>query len=42
MTAPVPWTVVSHAADDSPPSVGVSHLMAWLATEPGVDLHSVL
>lgn len=33
---------MSHAADDSPPSVGISHLMAWLAREPTVDLHSVL
>src|SRR5690606_23505839 len=42
VTAPVPWTVVSHTADDSVPAITVTHLMAWLDRAPSVDLHTVL
>lgn len=42
MSEPLPWTVVSHAADESPAAVGVSHLLGWLAQEPSVQLHSIL
>lgn len=42
MTERVPWTVVSHAADESPAAVGVAHLLAWLEQEPSVQLHSIL
>ncbi len=36
------WTVVSHGADDSAACEAVSHLMAWMAEEPSVDLHTVV
>lgn len=42
MSAAVPWTVVSHAADDSLPATSVPRLMRWLADQPGIDLHTVL
>lgn len=41
MTA-VPWTVVVHAGDDSPPAVTAGHLAAWLADQPSVELHTVV
>ena len=42
MTAVVPWTVVSHTADDSVPATSVPRLMAWLHDQPGISLHTVL
>jgi len=42
MTAPVPWTVVGHTADESEPAVGLGHLIAWLDERPSVELHTVL
>lgn len=38
----MPWTVVSHAADDSIPATALPTLMAWLDDQPDVSLHSVL
>ncbi len=42
MSPAVPWTVVSHTADDSVPAITVTHLMSWLDREPSVELHTVL
>lgn len=36
------WTVVSHGSDESAPAIAVAHLMAWLADEPSISLHTVL
>lgn len=42
MSRPEPWIVVNHAADDSPSSTGLVHLIRWLAEREDVDLHTVL
>ncbi len=42
MRAPVPWTVVSHASDDSVAATSVVRLMEWLDQDPEVELHTVL
>lgn len=42
MSAPVRWTVVSHAADDSVAATSVVRLMEWLHESPAVELHTIL
>jgi hypothetical protein len=40
--APVPWTVVHLTADDGPAMRAVEVLIAWMAGQPVVRLHTVL
>lgn len=42
MTTPTPWTVVTHAADHTPPAMAAEHVVRWLAAQPAVDLHTVV
>lgn len=42
MTGPVPWTVVAHAADHSPPTIALGHLVRWLAQRPDVSVRTVV
>ena len=37
-----PWTVVSHAADHTPPAASAASLMAWLSEQSSIELTSVL
>lgn len=42
MTAPDRWTVVTHAADHTPPAVAAEHLVGWFRRRPDTELTTVV